>query len=72
MQWYIFNDFSIQPIDKFDATQFNLDWKVPCVLYYMRHDVTNHYNIQSKPACCFILCDFTMYYLSYKNFKLVF
>ncbi|XP_041478319.1 PAN2-PAN3 deadenylation complex catalytic subunit PAN2-like isoform X1 [Lytechinus variegatus] len=45
MQWYIFNDFSIQPIDKFDATQFNLDWKVPCVLYYMRNDATSHYDI---------------------------
>ncbi|XP_072179674.1 PAN2-PAN3 deadenylation complex catalytic subunit PAN2-like [Diadema setosum] len=45
MQWYIFNDFSIQPIDKMDAIQFNLDWKVPCVLYYMRNDVTSRYDI---------------------------
>ncbi|XP_022090828.1 PAB-dependent poly(A)-specific ribonuclease subunit PAN2-like [Acanthaster planci] len=45
MQWYIFNDFSIESIEKHEVVQFNMEWKVPCVLFYMREDINSHYDI---------------------------
>nr|XP_006819096.1 PREDICTED: PAB-dependent poly(A)-specific ribonuclease subunit 2-like [Saccoglossus kowalevskii] len=41
--WYLFNDFAIAPIDKHEAVQFNLEWKVPCVLYFLRRDLNEDY-----------------------------
>jgi len=38
-QWYLFNDFSISPIEKYEACHFNLQWKVPCVFYYIKRDL---------------------------------
>ncbi len=37
-QWYVFNDFSINTIAPFEATWFNLSWKLPCVLFYAAED----------------------------------
>ncbi|KAL3831819.1 hypothetical protein ACJMK2_023521 [Sinanodonta woodiana] len=44
-QWYLMNDFSITPIEKYEAVQLNLDWKVPCTIYYMRRDIVQYYNL---------------------------
>ncbi|KAL5006813.1 hypothetical protein ScPMuIL_015619 [Solemya velum] len=44
-QWYLFNDFSILPIEEPEAISFNLDWKVPCMFYFVRRELTKHHNI---------------------------
>ncbi|XP_023932627.1 PAN2-PAN3 deadenylation complex catalytic subunit PAN2-like [Lingula anatina] len=47
-QWYLFNDFSITPIEEQEAVQFNLEWKFPCLIYFIRKDLNQHYDIQIK------------------------
>ncbi|XP_071446379.1 PAN2-PAN3 deadenylation complex catalytic subunit PAN2 [Hetaerina americana] len=42
-QWYIFNDFSIMPIVAPEVVWFNLEWKIPCVLYWMRSDLPSDF-----------------------------
>ena len=32
--WVLFNDFSVQHVTKRDAVSYDMDWKVPCILYY--------------------------------------
>jgi len=34
--WFLFNDFCVSPISKFQAIQINPHWKIPCMLYYTR------------------------------------
>ncbi|XP_064614568.1 LOW QUALITY PROTEIN: PAN2-PAN3 deadenylation complex catalytic subunit PAN2-like [Liolophura sinensis] len=45
-QWYLFNDFSITPIEKLEGCHFNLEWKVPSVIYFIRRDINRYYNLQ--------------------------
>lgn len=47
-QWYLFNDFSIESINKNEAIDFNMDWKVPCILYYMVDKINNKYDLTIK------------------------
>lgn len=42
-QWYLFNDFSISDVVKEEAVRFNLEWRVPCTIYFIRRDITKHY-----------------------------
>jgi PAB-dependent poly(A)-specific ribonuclease subunit 2 len=37
--WYLFNDFHILPISKYEAVHVDADWKVPCVLVYARRQI---------------------------------
>uniref|UniRef100_A0A8C1S6V3 PAN2-PAN3 deadenylation complex catalytic subunit PAN2 n=1 Tax=Cyprinus carpio TaxID=7962 RepID=A0A8C1S6V3_CYPCA len=37
-QWYLFNDFLIEPIDKAESAHFDVNWKVPAVLYYVKRN----------------------------------
>ncbi|KAL8618043.1 hypothetical protein ACOMHN_021763 [Nucella lapillus] len=44
-QWYLFNDFSIEPIDKPEYVSMDLLWKIPSVVYYTRRTyLQNHDN----------------------------
>ncbi|XP_030625274.1 PAN2-PAN3 deadenylation complex catalytic subunit PAN2 [Chanos chanos] len=47
-QWYLFNDFLIEPIDKAEAAQFDVNWKVPAVLYYARRNYHTRYDLRIK------------------------
>nr|XP_014348135.1 PREDICTED: PAB-dependent poly(A)-specific ribonuclease subunit PAN2 [Latimeria chalumnae] len=47
-QWYLFNDFLIEPVDKCEAMQFDLSWKVPAILYYARRTYDSKYNLEIK------------------------
>ncbi|XP_029450636.1 PAN2-PAN3 deadenylation complex catalytic subunit PAN2 [Rhinatrema bivittatum] len=47
-QWYLFNDFLIEPVDKCEAVQFDMSWKVPAVLYYAKRQLNTKYNLSIK------------------------
>ncbi|KAK3103914.1 hypothetical protein FSP39_022867 [Pinctada imbricata] len=47
-QWYLFNDFSILDIDKQEGIQVNMDWKVPCTIYFKRRDISKHRDLTVK------------------------
>uniref|UniRef100_I3MQP5 PAN2-PAN3 deadenylation complex catalytic subunit PAN2 n=1 Tax=Ictidomys tridecemlineatus TaxID=43179 RepID=I3MQP5_ICTTR len=47
-QWYLFNDFLIEPIDKYEAVQFDMNWKVPAILYYIKRNLNSRYNLNIK------------------------
>ncbi|XP_053499845.1 PAN2-PAN3 deadenylation complex catalytic subunit PAN2 isoform X2 [Ictalurus furcatus] len=47
-QWYLFNDFLIEPIDKTEAAQFDLSWKVPAIVYYARRNYHTKYDLRIK------------------------
>lgn len=47
-QWYLMNDFSITPIEKHEATNFNMDWKVPCSVFFIKKNIVKSYDIQVK------------------------
>uniref|UniRef100_A0A3B3DY03 Poly(A) specific ribonuclease subunit PAN2 n=1 Tax=Oryzias melastigma TaxID=30732 RepID=A0A3B3DY03_ORYME len=47
-QWYLFNDFLIEPIDKAEAAQFDVSWKVPAILYYAKRNYHTKYDLRIK------------------------
>ncbi|XP_050952397.1 PAN2-PAN3 deadenylation complex catalytic subunit PAN2 isoform X2 [Labeo rohita] len=47
-QWYLFNDFLIEPIDKAESAQFDVNWKVPAVLYYVKRNYHAKYDLRIK------------------------
>ncbi|XP_031421713.1 PAN2-PAN3 deadenylation complex catalytic subunit PAN2 isoform X2 [Clupea harengus] len=47
-QWYLFNDFLIEPIDKTEAAQFDVNWKIPAILYYAKRDYHSKYDLRIK------------------------
>uniref|UniRef100_A0A672IUC8 USP domain-containing protein n=1 Tax=Salarias fasciatus TaxID=181472 RepID=A0A672IUC8_SALFA len=47
-QWYLFNDFLIEPIDKTEAAQFDVSWKVPAILYYAKRNYHSKYDLRIK------------------------
>ncbi|KAF5895017.1 PAN2-PAN3 deadenylation complex catalytic subunit PAN2-like isoform X1, partial [Clarias magur] len=47
-QWYLFNDFLIEPIDKIETAQFDLNWKVPAIIYYARRNYHTKYDLRIK------------------------
>ncbi|XP_051913927.1 PAN2-PAN3 deadenylation complex catalytic subunit PAN2 isoform X1 [Hippocampus zosterae] len=55
-QWYLFNDFLIEPIDKTEAAQFDMSWKVPAVLYYAKRNYHTKYDLRiQKPIDASVL-----------------
>uniref|UniRef100_A0A673XRI1 PAN2-PAN3 deadenylation complex catalytic subunit PAN2 n=1 Tax=Salmo trutta TaxID=8032 RepID=A0A673XRI1_SALTR len=47
-QWYLFNDFLTEPIDKAEAAQFDVNWKLPAILYYAKRNYHSKYDLHIK------------------------
>eukprot|EP00117_Sycon_ciliatum_P038315 scpid24822/ scgid28493/ PAB-dependent poly(A)-specific ribonuclease subunit 2; Inactive ubiquitin carboxyl-terminal hydrolase 52 len=47
-QWYIFNDFAVNPVAQDSAVDFADAWKVPCVLFYARRDLNHLYDLSVR------------------------
>ncbi|XP_075055645.1 PAN2-PAN3 deadenylation complex catalytic subunit PAN2 isoform X2 [Mixophyes fleayi] len=47
-QWYLFNDFLIEPVDKCEAVQFDMTWKVPAILFYTKRNLNSKYSLAIK------------------------
>jgi len=45
-QWYVFNDFAITPATDIDVYTFNMEWKVPCVLMYVRKGIEKIHSVE--------------------------
>uniref|UniRef100_A0A8C6WUL9 PAN2-PAN3 deadenylation complex catalytic subunit PAN2 n=1 Tax=Neogobius melanostomus TaxID=47308 RepID=A0A8C6WUL9_9GOBI len=54
-QWYLFNDFLIEPIDKTEAVQFDVSWKVPGILYYAKRNYHSKYDPLKNPIDASVL-----------------
>uniref|UniRef100_A0A3P9DUW5 PAN2-PAN3 deadenylation complex catalytic subunit PAN2-like n=1 Tax=Maylandia zebra TaxID=106582 RepID=A0A3P9DUW5_9CICH len=47
-QWYLFNDFLIEPIEQTEAAQFDVSWKVPAILCYAKRNYHTKYDLRSE------------------------
>uniref|UniRef100_A0A668TAI9 USP domain-containing protein n=1 Tax=Oreochromis aureus TaxID=47969 RepID=A0A668TAI9_OREAU len=47
-QWYLFNDFLIESIEKSEAAQFDVSWKVPAILCYAKRNYHTKYDLRSE------------------------
>jgi hypothetical protein len=34
LDWVLYNDIAVNYVDSWEATHFDMDWKIPCLLYY--------------------------------------
>ncbi|XP_046443074.1 PAN2-PAN3 deadenylation complex catalytic subunit PAN2-like isoform X2 [Daphnia pulex] len=47
--WYVFNDFAVNPINPDEAISFFPDWKLPCLLFYSKNETTNCSILTDRP-----------------------
>lgn len=57
-QWYLFNDFAITPIELSEALHFDMDWKVPCIIYFAHKNLNDYYDLSvQNPITSKVLFD---------------
>ncbi|XP_070210409.1 PAN2-PAN3 deadenylation complex catalytic subunit PAN2-like isoform X2 [Littorina saxatilis] len=50
-QWYLFNDFCLEPIEKPENVSLDLTWKIPSVVYYTRRSFLTHHESTVSNWC---------------------
>eukprot|EP00040_Diaphanoeca_grandis_P023802 m.130004 g.130004 ORF g.130004 m.130004 type:complete len:1203 (-) comp29449_c0_seq2:380-3988(-) len=48
--WCLFNDFAVSPSSPDDAVHYDMEWKVPIILYYVRVNTNDRYGVSTKIA----------------------
>lgn len=47
-EWIVFNDFTLTYVSMDDAVSVDVDWKLPCLLFYCTVDLSQRRNVEGR------------------------